>query len=184
MFLRYDADQWHNHNFLLLIHVSSIPSYGPTQSTYQCRDWIQQQSERPLLVRKCTSASGTCFLRQRITGVVNTISPIDEKRTSRNFILFIQISANIKQPDWIFLQVEKLVDNQARSNTMPLFHGKKGNDTLSLFHYFDINNQKFNIWTYVAFSFTTTPVFCLNFPILSTTLQTFGIWSWKIVRFS
>ena len=38
------------------------------------------------LVKKCTSAPGICCLRQRIAGVVKTISPMEEKRMIRNFM--------------------------------------------------------------------------------------------------
>ena len=41
-------------------------------------------------VRKWTSAVATCVFRQRTTGLVSTISPIDEKRTIKNFISSFQ----------------------------------------------------------------------------------------------
>jgi hypothetical protein len=41
------------------------------------------------LVRKCTSAPDSCCLRQRITGVVSTISPIEENRMMRNLGILV-----------------------------------------------------------------------------------------------
>jgi hypothetical protein len=38
------------------------------------------------LDKKWISASGTCCFKQRIAAVVKTISPMDEKRMTKNFI--------------------------------------------------------------------------------------------------
>jgi hypothetical protein len=55
------------------------------------------------LVTKWTSAPSTCCFRQRITGVVKTISPIELKRMIKNLIVTetgksIITSVNITKP--------------------------------------------------------------------------------------
>lgn len=46
-------------------------------------------------------ASGYFFLKQRITGVVSTISPIEEKRTMRNLSVVISSIGLDGSPDFL-----------------------------------------------------------------------------------
>ena len=47
-------------------------------------------SLKACLLKKWTSAFGTCNFKQRIAAVVKTISPMEEKRMTKNFMLRIK----------------------------------------------------------------------------------------------